>query len=257
MNSFINGMGMNGYTRGLAGLEWNPGVKPGILSAAWLRNASPGEVISRDDLEVSTLKDEASNPGKIFVQVKNGDDRYTGRWVDPNDPYDLAIINRDYDTALGLAEARLERDSNDPDALFDKAYALSYLNKPEEAIASYDRVIEREPENDTVMNNKAVELDKLGRHEEALRLFKKAHEINPHSLIIKSNLAYSLRDAGNHDEYTRLMREILYATPATLEDRLFLENLRAETGMSAAPAAPASAAPAAAAPAAPGIGGLF
>ena len=187
-------------------------------------------VLTKNGDQISYLTDENENPGKIFVVVKNAEGYATGRWVDPNKPYDLAILNQDYEGALKLADEALEKNPQDPGALFDKAYAMSFLNRPEETIALYDQVLALDPNNASALNNKALELSKLGREDEAFAHLQKAHTADPQSLIIKSNLAWSHYARGNTAEFERMMGEVLDSNPSSLENRLFLHNLKQDTG---------------------------
>ncbi len=179
--------------------------------------------------EISYVTDEEQQPGKIYVLKKNKDGYYTGSWVDPSSMYDRAILNEDYDRALGLAEQYLCVYPNDPRALFQKAYALSSLGRTEESIDYYSQLLAIEPDNDSALNNKGVELASLGDGE-AMAFYKRAHAIDPTCILYKKNIANAYLHMGFLDEHAAMMEEVFNSQAYTVEDRLLQHNIKQKMG---------------------------
>ncbi len=73
--------------------------------------------------------------------------------------------------------------TQESDAWFYKGHALSDLNKFDEAIKAYDKVIENNPQNSITWDNKGIALVKLNKFAEAITAFDKAIELNPKDWI--------------------------------------------------------------------------
>ena len=61
----------------------------------------------------------------------------------------------------------------------NKRAALDDLNKSDEAIKAYNKVIEVDPKNPDAWYNKGLALAKLKKFDEAIEAFMKATKINP------------------------------------------------------------------------------
>ncbi len=61
----------------------------------------------------------------------------------------------------------------------EKAIALHYLGRYEEALLTYDNALELNPDAFVVWFNKGIALTDLGRDKEALQAYDKALELNP------------------------------------------------------------------------------
>ena len=65
------------------------------------------------------------------------------------------------------------------DAIDNKANALSNLQKYDEAIQYYDKVLAIDPTNVDSLNNKGAALQKLQKYDEAIQYYDKALAIDP------------------------------------------------------------------------------
>jgi tetratricopeptide (TPR) repeat protein len=93
--------------------------------------------------------------------------------------------------------------------LYNKAFSLSSLGHPDEAIAYYDKVLALEPGNTDAWNNKGVCLRKMGKLEEALACYEKAAESDKHNASAWSNIGNCLYTLGRFpDALTNLGRAI-------------------------------------------------
>jgi tetratricopeptide (TPR) repeat protein len=86
------------------------------------------------------------------------------------------------------------------DATYNKGLALYNLGRYEEAIASYDRVLTIEPNNVEALNNKAAVLYSLGSYEEAMQYIDKVLQIESTNLYALTNKGFLLSQFGRHQE---------------------------------------------------------
>ena len=92
--------------------------------------------------------------------------------------FDLIYFQK-YQEAIDFCEEILKHKPHNPEAHFEKGLALSYLNKWEEAVDSYDLSIryKRQPLGE-VYYYKGIALELLDKLEEALRAYDLAIENN-------------------------------------------------------------------------------
>ena len=80
-----------------------------------------------------------------------------------------------------------------PDYFMLKGFILLWLDKPDEALAFFDKALEMEPDNKAVMLNKGVALGRLGESQKAAPILKKAirlakGDIRPYYALIENNV---------------------------------------------------------------------
>lgn len=92
------------------------------------------------------------------------------------------------------------RDNLEAWELYNKAYSLSSLGHPEEAVAYYDKVLALEPGNSDAWNNKGVCLRKLGKLEQALTCYDRATENDRRNASAWSNRGNCLYTLGRYPE---------------------------------------------------------
>ncbi len=73
------------------------------------------------------------------------------------------------------------------DALFNRGFALGELEKNEEAVVCYDKVLKINPNHMNALSNKGVALGFLDKYEEAVACYDKALEINPNNSNVIAN----------------------------------------------------------------------
>lgn len=183
---------------------------------------------AEQDNELFQAENESRDDEKVFVLVRHGDYFYSGQWVDPNDTFDMAILSQDYESALDIAEERLEGSPEDTSHLFDKAYALSSLGRRQEALKYYDKILVVEPDDANVLHNKAVELALLGRTKEAERYHDKALAVDPNHLSSNISKLHYLAVDGKWDAYFDQLETIIQIEPRDVGDRLHLAGFMKE-----------------------------
>jgi len=99
---------------------------------------------------------------------------------------------RKYDELFDYCSIILTKDPINLNATQYKAYSLYFLERFEDAIASYDKAIEIEPDNPSHYAGKSRALDNLGRFEEARDCYKLAKKLKDN----KSDLGHNNREWG-------------------------------------------------------------
>jgi tetratricopeptide (TPR) repeat protein len=90
-----------------------------------------------------------------------------------------------------------------------KGYALYNLQRYDESITCYDKVLEINPNYANAWYNKGISLDSLEKYEEAIKAYDKAIEIDPKNIYAWHNKGNAFYNLGKYDEaincYDRLL----------------------------------------------------
>ena len=92
---------------------------------------------------------------------------------------DSLIRARRYDAALEDLDRHLAKDPHDAQVLARKATALGFSGKHEEARRIYESLCERFPEDADSWYQRAVALTSLDRFREAIDCYRRALALNP------------------------------------------------------------------------------
>lgn len=120
-----------------------------------------------------------------------------------------AIIEKNFDEALGYLDRALGYNPRDGAAYNDKALCLVELGVLDGVEELFDRGIAVEPDYATIHHNKGWFLNKTGRHEEALGCFEKALALEPDRAVSYENMADAYENAGHADEALKAYKKAL------------------------------------------------
>jgi tetratricopeptide (TPR) repeat protein len=126
--------------------------------------------------------------------------------TDPTDPefelsaIDIAIIDKDYDGALKMAENILEHDPHNVSALIDKARALWGKDDLKTGIEVLDKALLIDPNNACALHNKALYQHQLGNNADALNNLEHSMKIDPNYIPAYGFKFCLLMNLGRHDE---------------------------------------------------------
>jgi tetratricopeptide (TPR) repeat protein len=122
---------------------------------------------------------------------------YVEDWLDQG--FCLGILER-YDEALVTFNKVIELEPNEVIAWFNQGVTLRHLERYDEALASFNKAIELEPNEAIAWFNRGVTLRHLERYDEALASFNKAIELDPNYLQAWVNRGAALGNLGRYDE---------------------------------------------------------
>ncbi len=226
------------------------GHAPNALSEAWVKiNPTPDndnfsasqrldEIKAAGEANLAlarawedALAPEATNdetPEKVFMLMPNQFGRLTGMWIDPDSPYDMAIIAEDYDLALVLAEDALLENPKDSGALFDKAYAMVLQGFPLKALEYYEAVIAHDPTNYAAWHNMGNIMFETGDYDKAQEYYQKAIGQDPLSIMSRLYLAETLAINNDMDGYYEQLEAVQGIVPSEPTDLLALEDFTSD-----------------------------
>jgi tetratricopeptide (TPR) repeat protein len=110
----------------------------------------------------------------------------------------LAILNRDQE-AIKCYERVLKKNPNNLDCAVNMASSLNVVGENYRALALLDAVISRSSQHFEAHYNKGNVLNDLGRSSEAIKLFEHAISIRSDDKRAHHNLAKCLHDLGRHE----------------------------------------------------------
>ncbi len=113
--------------------------------------------------------------------------------------YALSTLQR-YDEALASYNTAIELKPDFADAHYSRGVILDALKRPEEALASFEAAIALRPDHIVALNNRGVSLTELKRHKEALASLDQALAQEPRYVQAHSNRGIALNDAKRFDE---------------------------------------------------------
>ncbi|HEY0579754.1 MAG TPA: tetratricopeptide repeat protein, partial [Candidatus Nitrosocosmicus sp.] len=123
-------------------------------------------------------------------------------------------INKNKDIDMECCNKALEINPQNADAYYNKAQALSTIEKYAEAIEYYDKALEINPQNaDICYNNKGLSLYYLGNNDEAIECYDKALEINPQNADAYYNKAQALSTIEKYAEAIECYDKALEINP--------------------------------------------
>jgi tetratricopeptide (TPR) repeat protein len=208
------------------------GTMPSALTSEWLSansRLSPqlwNQFLNRNNGNVRYLKDDKNHPGKIFAIIDEDDDNdghglHRGYWLDPNDPFDLAMLNEDYAGALEIVDSRIAADADDADDIArDRISALMCLRRFDEALVEVDAYLERHPDDADFISAKGALLSAQGHPEEALAYFQRAAELEPDNPSFQWWLANTYLELGDRDRYLQITEASFHAVANSTDPRL-------------------------------------
>ena len=122
--------------------------------------------------------------------------------------------------ALTLIDGALRCGLASPQVLLNRGLVLNALNRPLEAVASFDQAILRDRNFLEAYNNRAILLAALGRPEDALESYRQALRIAPDEAALLYNYGNVLKDLGRRDEALAAYDAALRVRPDAAEAHL-------------------------------------
>jgi tetratricopeptide (TPR) repeat protein len=128
----------------------------------------------------------------------------------------IHLWSRDYDQAIAYGEKAVALEPNHADATVRLARALTYADRPEEAIDLIKRAMRLSPYYpDWYLGALGVSYRLAGNYDEAIAAFEKRRERNPRSTLPHLGLAVVYMEVGREQEARDAAAEVLKRNPKT------------------------------------------
>jgi Tfp pilus assembly protein PilF len=135
---------------------------------------------------------------------------------------------------LDRLEAAVKNDAEDVDAREAYAVILTYLQRPEEALAAYEVVLAQAPHREKSLAQAAVVAQNQRQPAQALSYWRRAVAENPHRADYRADLSRLLVEQKSWDEARPQCAAWLRLDPASIEARFFCVRCLLKTGDKAA-----------------------
>ncbi len=145
---------------------------------------------------------------KIFQELAKTFDNILE--LDPDEEYTLsrkgyALTSLErYEEAIEVLNKILELNPDNKYALSNKGYSLASLKRYEEIIKVFDKVLELNPKDEYALSSKGYALASLERFEEAIEMFDKALELNPQEEYALSSKGHALASLERYEEAIKI-----------------------------------------------------
>lgn len=121
--------------------------------------------------------------------------------------------NSDYRSELAIWQDTVDKSPGNPRAQYDLAHALEAENRPQEAIAHYEKALEEKPDYVEALNNLGHLLSVSGRAPDAVAYLQRAIQIQPGLAEAHFNLGYALAQQGSIKDAIAELREAIRLKP--------------------------------------------
>ncbi|MBI2375954.1 MAG: tetratricopeptide repeat protein [Deltaproteobacteria bacterium] len=130
----------------------------------------------------------------------------------PTDQYGAgneAFAARQFDKALSLYDAFLQKEPRHTQARFNRALTLAELGKHDQALAAYEELVANDPKSsDAVINLGAVYRDK-GEIDRGVKVYEAFLKDNPFDSRVLNNLVALYRDKKDYGKAIQAVRKLL------------------------------------------------
>ena len=129
------------------------------------------------------------------------------------------VQSQTWQAALDNCNQAVELNPRSVDAHYLRGSALTNLDKTEEALAAYQKVLEIDPMHPDAMLAAGITASKLNRQDLAQKYFRDYLALNPGSIEVRLKIATDLMKADNPEGALRLMQEVATDTaPASIHE---------------------------------------
>jgi tetratricopeptide (TPR) repeat protein len=135
-----------------------------------------------------------------------------------------------WDSVLHLLERGLENDPEDRSAQEAKAMALTFLNRPAEALAALDPVLTQSHFSESALTVAAMLAERLKLPDQAIDYWQRAVEANPYQPNYRAHLVQLLAKQRSWKEALPHARVWVQLDPAEIEARVQLTTCLARLG---------------------------
>lgn len=123
------------------------------------------------------------------------------------------------DEAIRYLEQAVELASDDVSCLLSLSVAYSSGRRPEQAEATYNRLLAVSPKHPKALNNLGNIAIRRGDEQLAIELYRRAVEADGQYVMARLRLARLLRLYGRYEEATGVLRKLVTLEPSTPQDQ--------------------------------------
>jgi tetratricopeptide (TPR) repeat protein len=150
------------------------------------------------------------------------------------------LESQNWTSALDRCNQAVELNPRSIAGHYGRGSALAQLDRPEEALQAFERVLEIDPMNDDAMLHAGLLTARLGRSEESQRYFASYLELNPGSEEVRLKIATDLNNAGDPMGALRLLEEVINAGDASGLVKEYAGHMAMNAGLRRMEAGPAN-----------------
>lgn len=182
------------------------------------------------DAQIASSEGNYVKSKKIYNKILDKDPYNNIYW---NKLATVQYLSNEIDDSIASCEYAIAIDPNDFEAYFNKANALFYLHKYEEALKNYKKVAELNPNDETGEMFQGITLSSMSKFEESISHLEKAEKLldksSPNRIEILKQLAYNYDQVGNTELSYKYIKKALNIDPTNpdllvLEGHMDLEN---------------------------------
>jgi tetratricopeptide (TPR) repeat protein len=141
---------------------------------------------------------------------------------------DKAIEDNDYETGIRLHQRLLEKEPENPLALYHLGYAYGHMGDHQKEVYYYERAIALGMKDESIFYNLGLAYGDLDQLENAIQAFKKAIAIEPGNLNARFDLSRLYIASGDFQEARHQLQQILKIDPSYPDARGLLESIERE-----------------------------
>ena len=138
---------------------------------------------------------------------------------------DKAIEDDDFETGIRLHQQFLEKDPENPLALYHLGYAYGNMGDHQKEVFYYERAIALGLNEESVFYNLGLAYGDLDQLENAIDAFKKAVAIEPGNLNVRYDMSRLYVALGDFQEARHQLEQILKIDPSYTEARELLDSI--------------------------------
>lgn len=119
------------------------------------------------------------------------------------------LSSNQYDQALETCENALAIVPNSATALYGKATALLYLDRPQDALNIYDELLDVDPMHQDALLGAGLAASRLDQSQDAMAYYNRYLEINPGNVAVRITVANDVAETGDYVSAFRVLETAL------------------------------------------------
>src|SRR5690606_24136618 len=140
------------------------------------------------------------------------------------------VSSENYTQALETCERALAIVPENSTALYGHATALLNLDRPEDALAEYQKLLTVNETHANALLGAGLAASRLDRSDEAMGFYRRYMEVNPGNVQVRMTLAYQVAQTEDYVSALDLLQPVASDNTDNLEFQRFLFGIATEAG---------------------------